>query len=359
MILSLFFDPTTSFLSRYFIRGLWHSMMVFTCLEVCFAFTSLIYWYGDPLPEKKSWWSHETSRTSFVLFVMIYAYMSVYGRLMQSGERTVGGQVLLELAGTITELSIADTLLQGTTPGMQTWKMFKDAKREVGSKGLGVAVREFRGLCVEAVSKVWMLLTTCNKVGKGGAVVPSDAVEPIEGRSSSVSLPPVLFDERSYSNLRKSYAINCLLAISLVEGVSIIAASAFAVIHPVSYGTAGTPPLSLSSVLSNFFIMFLGELVLTDGMVSKMSVTFSHRYIVDLPSAWARRGITFRFIYPVIAIAIPGCLLDSVQDLCLTAWVGKEDLVAITNCPLTPAGVGFMSRIGAFYAEAQSVTQGP
>lgn len=95
--------------------------------------------------------------------------------------------------------------------------------------------------------------------------------------------------------------------------------------------------------------MLVGELFVTDGLVTYMS-TFSRYKSIDVAMKWKHRKNAFLPAYGLLLVLPISILNVAVRSFCLTAPLEDEMHPVITTCPLPPSSVHDMSRVGLSYA---------
>jgi hypothetical protein len=331
-LLPSFFLVTTSVLKKFVLRCLAHGAVVYFTIDVSYLITRLLHKYCEVPGSTRT--DGDISNTGFIFFGFMYAHYSVFGRTMQAGNLSVEEALLYELSGAILELSMADTLLRGSTPTQDCVDF---------AKFLFSPFLRGRG---QATNKVYHGEEDSESVADVPQMQPVTA-EPATAQEDVPSPPPNSL-VRSELDVRCDFCADVLIVMSLAEGCSIIVVAAFVALVPISFGEPGTPPISLHVCLRNAVIMIVGELFVTDGIISVVSAKLGHRrgYIVDIALSWKSRRKHYGW-YCVILVFFPLVAFNFVlKSLCYTSHFHSEDDYiegfALTSCPAQPTDASNM-----------------
>ncbi|GMI04731.1 hypothetical protein TrRE_jg4416 [Triparma retinervis] len=211
--------------------------------------------------------------------------------------------IILEVAGTVAEFVTADGLLKGLAP-------LDNARSFLGWKtnAQKLAIRQ---------------------------------VEPIEEvRVSSTGIE---------TNCQV-YCAGVLVIIAIAEAAAIFGSSLLFLVYKINPTSVGSEAISTRTVLANFAIMFVGEFILTDGVLAVAAHYWKKRYINDPAFEWS----FFRNRYGFVAALV--VMMNMMQSmlciflpmaLCMTSTAerGVESWV-ITQCPPFPSNITDLSQVG-------------
>ncbi|GMH73222.1 hypothetical protein TrST_g7039 [Triparma strigata] len=250
-------------------------------------------------------------------FLSFYCVVvSVTNRLMQGSANTVSQSLIFEVAGTISELITADSLLQGVTPWEDTFGR---------------------------------LLKLCKRSG-------DNVVQPREGEGEEET--GQIKTQRSTKEERRKWKLQfCETTMHLLllsEALALLVSSYFWLLMRANPGDPGSPAIPISQTLTNMCIMLFGELVVTDSIIGYASHTFQ-RYPVDLPLSWrdfkTSRRHRLRYFTVIMSIYTSSVVLNLPLNMCYTSRGDDERNWALTSCPAFPKNITEMSRVGELYEE--------
>mmetsp|Transcript_5991 Transcript_5991/g.10884 ORF Transcript_5991/g.10884 Transcript_5991/m.10884 type:complete len:430 (+) Transcript_5991:462-1751(+) len=235
--------------------------------------------------------------------------VSTVNRLMQGSAGSVSESLIFEVAGTVSELVTADSLLQGITPWDAT------------------------------IGPCWNLLNTY--MCKNRKVQP-EGVEVKREESTKE-------DRRRW---KIQFCETTMHLLMLSEALALLVSSYFWLLMKSNPAEPGSPAIPVSQTLTNMGIMIFGELVVTDGIIGYASHKFE-RYQVDLPLSWNdfKTSRRHRLLYfTVIMSMYASCVVLNLPiNMCYTSPADDELNWALTSCPAIPKNITEMSRVGEVY----------
>mmetsp|Transcript_30093 Transcript_30093/g.59771 ORF Transcript_30093/g.59771 Transcript_30093/m.59771 type:complete len:477 (+) Transcript_30093:633-2063(+) len=297
VILPYFFLASTSTFTRFLIRMLAQIFVLKVGLELSWRWS-------------KHAAEHMDAKITDATVASLGFYVSavpVLGRIMQGSAETVGESILYEIAGTLSELWMADQLLRSRTPIFHYTTMLR--------------------YYINAA------------FAKKTKVVPASSGRPLTGMES----------------LRKSLCETAMIMITISEAAGLLASSAFWLVMDANPSEPGSPKIPVAQTLKTFAIMLIGELVVTDGIVAYVSNKFKKRYIVDLAAAWHdhvtnRKKLLLAFV-AIISMASISTIISLPINMCYTSLADDEANFALTSCPDVPKNITEMSRVSLGYQE--------
>ena len=227
---------------------------------------------------------------------------------MQGSAETVGESILYEIAGTLSELWMADQLLRSRTPIFHYTTMLRYYINAAFAK-------------------------------KTNKVVPASSGKPLTGIES----------------LRKSLCETAMIMMTISEAAGLLASSAFWLVMDANPSSPGSPKIPVAQTLKTLAVMLIGELMVTDGIVAYVSNKFKKRYIVDLAAAWHdhvtnRKALLLAFV-AMVSMASVTSVINLPTNMCYTSMAYDEPNVALTSCPSIPKNITEMSRVSLGYRE--------
>ena len=277
-LLPLFFAPGLSALSSFILRGPLMMTLVTGMIEASWQLSKFAVTKLDV-----------ESQDSHALLAAATAVIPLYGRLMQSSAETAGASLYYEVIGTGMELMAMHALLKGNTP----WK--------------------------ERVNLIKYALRGC----KHAPVTPEEQVESTESKKD---------------DLRRKFCASCMIMMSLGEASAVITSSFYFLIMNVNPSSAGSKRIPQSQTLTNFAIMFAGEFILTDGLVSWMSNKRT-TYKVDLSKEWERVKENKAFLIAIVVLTSSLgtlALISTTKNFCVTSRLEDVESWVLTTCPPYP-----------------------
>lgn len=247
-----------------------------------------------------------------ITFAAAAAGLSFMARMMQGSAIDLTESVVYEISGTISELFMADCLLRGET-------LANDKVKKVG-----------------AMKKK---ITSFSE--RSGQIAPDPGSEQSEDRDISDQ-----DRENEESADRQHFCASALVIMSITEGTSIFASSAFWMILNVAPGGPGSSSIPLSQSIVNLAIMLFGELVLTDGIIAYMA-RHSARYRNDPALEWAeykKRKRLMVGISAVVTVLTTAYTTIPIEGFCYTAT--GDDTWNFATCPAPPQNITELSRVG-------------
>ncbi|GMI03430.1 hypothetical protein TrVE_jg5912 [Triparma verrucosa] len=246
-------------------------------------------------------------------FISFYCVViPTLNRLMQGSARSVSEGLIFEVAGTVSELVTADSLLQGITPWDST-----------------------------------LLKYMCKSNKPGDAKEANTKVQPegveMAGQTSTKE------DRRQW---KIQFCETTMHLLMLSEALALLISSYFWLLMRANPGDPGSPAIPVSQTLTNMGIMLFGELVVTDGIIGYASHKFQ-RYSVDLPLSWSdfKTSRRHRLLYVTVIMSMyASCgVINFPVNLCYTSLAEDELNWALTSCPAFPKNITEMSRVGELY----------
>ena len=249
--------------------------------------------------------------------------ISVIIRLMQGSASSVGESLIFEVAGTVSELVTADSLLQGMTPWEDMFGLLKSI------------VRKRPG--VNAVQP------------EGVKATPSTPPTPVQNR---VRVKRSLSTKEDRRKWKLQFCETTMHLLLLSELLALLVSSYFWLIMRANPGDPGSPAIPNSQTLANMGVMIFGEFVVTDGIIGYSSHKFK-RYTVDLPLSWSdfKTSKSARLWYFTIIMGMyASCIvLNLPTNMCYTSPADNELNWALTSCPAIPKDITEMSRVDEVY----------
>ena len=307
VITEIFFG-TESMVYKVLIRIVGHIVFKKVYLEVSWQFVFYLYKIG----------AVEGSKRAYLLHTAGLVYLTMWGRMMQTTSSNIGLTVVLELFAVVAEVFEARDLLRLDTPLQKNVKTVAYLGRTL-SRSLSTA----------------SVISVTEEDGSGGRPGASTAARGVEAE--------VNFDE---ADLRHEFCARVLITTQLVEAVSIVVTTALLfAMPPISFGAAGTPPISSSVLWGNFAVMLVGEVILSDALVAHLSRSGWMRGAkVDLPLAWKTQDkVATAALFAVLAFVPAIVLTTAPTRLCFTSserfdggdWVLPDfDDFMLSSCPL-------------------------
>ncbi|GMH72124.1 hypothetical protein TrRE_jg12783 [Triparma retinervis] len=300
-IFPYFFRSDTSPFMRFVVRSISQTIAANIGIEVA--------WYISNFSVANM--GCNISDASIATFAHTGIVIPFFSRIMQGSATTVTDSIMYEVAGTIAELFIADSLLKSRTPVQDMWMSFTS-----------IVLRR----------------------GGESKVAPEQQVVPMPSRNSL---------RGTEYNLRR-FCETCMIVLTISEAAALIVSSTFWLVMNANPGEPGSEGIPIEQTLLNFGVMLFGELVLTDGIVAYASHKFKNRYCVNLAVAW--RACAERRKYLLVgAMVMYWCFsLVTVQNIpthmCYTSPANDESNFALTSCP-KPVNITEMTRVSAQYQD--------
>lgn len=335
-IFKRFLSDTAGNIEKMIYRGGVHVCLNWFVLEVSWRFDKYLVHRTKVIDDD----------VGFILFAPCAALMVSFGRIMQGTAQNLTSAILLEISGTVSEVMLADALLRGRPP-------YESKKKLVIWLWNIVSLKRFRtkaaALVVPESQHMWLKKTR----------------------------PSGLNTMQKIKRTQVDFCASAMMILTITEGASVLAIASFMFMgSPLSFDSITSYPERIPRwvVATNYAIMLVGEVFITDGIVTLMSRC--DRYIVDLPLAWqSRNKRAFRFIYLILALFPLMAYIPIPNSMCLTSKsdVNEHDWI-LANCPLTPreicgvacqaedklAGIQYMSRVApVFLAAWQNATAHP
>jgi len=275
-LLPFFFDAERSSLGLFIARGP-VMISVFTAMvEAMWQLSkfSVISLDVDP------WDSH-------ILLASATAVLPLYGRLMQSSAQSASSSIYYELIGTLVELVACHSLLKGNTP----WRE-----------------------CVVFTKELWR---------RGRRMAPEIDEEADESRKSV---------------LRRKFCASAVIMMSIGEACSILASCGYYLLINVNPSLPGSERIPRSQTLTSLAIMLVGELIVTDGIVSWMSNKRA-MYKIDLSKEW--EGMKEKKVVLIAIVLLTSflsvlALVSTTKNFCFTSGLEDKEKWVLTSCPGYP-----------------------
>ena len=232
---------------------------------------------------------------------------------MQTAASSPSEAIIFELAATVSEMLMADVLLQGDTPldflvdlvrGCRAMccRKQKIRVRPINSGTTTIATGDAAGPAEPSVLDVSL------HVGTKGA----EAVEAI----------------RAHREFKRKFLTNSIMMLGIMEACSIFITTAFSKIYGINFGPAGSPKVTDFLLFFNLAVMVFGEVVLTDGIVAYLSSIWKDRYIIDISAEYEKRDVfMLRCFYIYIAFGTFTNFVGVTWNMCYTSYVGEENFL--------------------------------
>ena len=292
-VMPYFFLASTSTFSRFLVRMLGQVILLYLGSELSWRLSK----------QAAEHMGCNIFNATVASFGMYASTLPLLGRIMQGSAETVLESSIYEVAGTVAELTLADSLLKSRTPlgdTMYTLKFF-------------------------------FVRNNNNKVA------------PALTRRSLTGV----------DSWQRSFCETVMIMITIAEAAGLLASSFFWLVMDANPSEPGSPKIPTAQILKTLAIMLVGELVVTDGIIAYVSNKFKKRYIVDLAAAWQdlrtnRKKLIWTFVAIVSMMSIP--VINTLPgNMCYTSPVDDEANWAVTSCPDVPKNITEMSRVSLEY----------
>ncbi|GMH64082.1 hypothetical protein TrST_g1142 [Triparma strigata] len=299
LILGPFFRSSTTTFERVLLRTL--SPIIFLNIGI------EVGWKFAIFAKAKTTCDIQDVTVGFISFYCVT--ISTFNRLMQGSAGSVSESLIFEVAGTVSELVTADSLLQGITPWDATI-----------------------GPCLNLLNTY-----TCmrRKVQPSGVEM---------ARQTTAE------DRRKW---KIQFCETTMHLLMLSEALSLLASSYFWLLMKSNPAAPGSAAIPVSQTLTNMGIMIFGELVVTDGIIGYASHKFQ-RYPVDLPLSWSdfktSRRHRLKYFTVIMSMYASTVVITMPTNMCYTSPAEDELNWALTSCPAFPKNITEMSRVGEVYS---------
>ena len=226
---------------------------------------------------------------------------------MQTAASSPSEAIIFELAATLSELSMADVLLQSDTP----------------LDFLVDLVRGCRAMCCrKQKTRVRPINSSTSTLDTGDAAGPAEPsvldVSLHVGTKGAEAVEAI----RAHREFKRKFVSASMLMLGVMEACSIFITTAFSKINGINFGPAG-PRVTDFLLFFNLAVMVFGEVVLTDGIVAYLSSIWEERYIINVSAEYAKRDVfMLRCLYIYIAFATFTNIVGVVGTMCYTSYVG-------------------------------------
>ncbi|GMI15705.1 hypothetical protein TrVE_jg3357 [Triparma verrucosa] len=299
-ILGPFFRSSTTTFERVLLRTL--SPIIFLNIGI------EVGWKFAIFAKAKTTCDIQDVTVGFISFYCVT--ISTFNRLMQGSAGSVSESLIFEVAGTVSELVTADSLLQGITPWDATI-----------------------GPCLNLLNT-----NTCMR----------RKVQP-----SGVEMARQTSTQEDRRKWKIQFCETTMHLLMLSEALSLLASSYFWLLMKSNPAAPGSAAIPVSQALTNMGIMIFGELVVTDGIIGYASHKFQ-RYPVDLPLSWSdfktSRRHRLKYFTVIMSMYASTVVITMPTNMCYTSPAEDELNWVLTSCPAFPKNITEMSRVGEVYS---------
>ena len=182
-----------------------------------------------------------------------------------------------------------------------------------------------------------------------------------EPEEEEVEEEPVLRDK-----VRIIFCETTMVVFIIAEASALVVSTSFWLLMHANPAKPGSYAIPVSQTIINFFVMIVGECIVTDGIIAILSHHLTSRFKVDLPATWKHmKQYKSKMLVAIVAtislnsfvvlapVGTTLCFTHRVDTTVEELVVEVEDLV-MTSCPEPPENVTQFDLVGRMFYEQWS-----